>query len=57
MPGTDLGHGDPMGRRVRFGPFCHCAYILEEETDINQIIENIVNLWKVNEINLCVSTI
>lgn len=40
MPGTDLDIIDTMGCRVRFSPFSYYAHILEEETDINQIIKN-----------------
>lgn len=46
MPGTDLYSGDTMGIKVRFSPFSHCTYILEEETDINQIIKTNCKLVK-----------
>lgn len=46
MPGTDLYSGDTMGSKVRFSPFSHCTYILEEETDINQIIKTNCKLVK-----------
>lgn len=46
MPGTDLGHGDSMGSKVGLSLFSHCAYILEGETDIDQIIEDNCKLVK-----------
>ena len=40
MPGTDQGNGDTVGSSIRFNPFSHCPYGLEEETDTNEIIKN-----------------